>query len=631
MEAKYFSAFFLLAFLCSLASSYQGTMFLPLEPVNASYWLDSTAIAVPPSPHQVQLIYDCPPQKMLRDFSSRDITRELWGRGYNETRLAFSEAMQNLQNLLMSGVRQSRAGLESLLHVTFRAVTYLWSSLIWASACAIWYLLREYTIEMLSLASLYMSTVYMVKMAAWIFGDLPIFLLKAGLSMMRGISKALWFKRSYNAEKSVEGFLSFKIPQSPPKHSVLQVQYKDGSHAGYATCVTLYNGTNGLLTAHHVAVPGSKIVSTRNGNKIPLSEFRSIMESEKRDLVLLAGPPNWEGTLACKAVHFQDAQSLCKSKATFYAYDGEEWTSSNADIVGIAQGKTHASVLSNTDAGHSGTPYFNGKTVLGVHVGGAKEENANYMAPIPGIYGLTSPSYEFETTAPQGRLFTQEEIEELIEEFSFSEITSIMGHRRFHQMHDSQRHQADYEYESGNGQAAASAETTAPVATPAVGRSNGDVRSPAAPSSPKVNTYTPPNKRENRTASAASPTTSASTDTLSEIKQAIMDKIDVHSIEKQVVQALADQAMKKPKSRRRGRRSSKNSQPTSQVSSMPSTPGNKAGKKPQDSTRSDSSPSFTTLNKRKARIGETKSANSTQKWVISQKASGGPSSARKPN
>nr|ALJ83609.1 P1-P2 fusion protein [Cucurbit aphid-borne yellows virus] len=449
MEAKYFSAFFLLAFLCSLASSYQGTMFTPLEPVNASYWLDSTAIAVPPSPHQVQLIYDCPPQKMLRDFSSRDITRELWGRGYNETRLAFSEAMQNLQNLLMSGVRQSRAGLESLLHVTFRAVTHLWSSLIWASACAIWHLLREYTIEMLSLASLYMSTVYMVKMAAWIFGDLPIFLLKAGLSMMRGISKALWFKRSYNAEKSVEGFLSFKIPQSPPKHSVLQVQYKDGSHAGYATCVALYNGTNGLLTAHHVAVPGSKIVSTRNGNKIPLSEFRSIMESEKRDLVLLAGPPNWEGTLACKAVHFQDAQSLCKSKATFYAYNGEEWTSSNADIVGIAQGKTHASVLSNTDAGHSGTPYFNGKTVLGVHVGGAKEENANYMAPIPGIYGLTSPSYEFETTAPQGRLFTQEEIEELIEEFSFSEITSIMGHRRFHQMHDSQRHQADYEYESG--------------------------------------------------------------------------------------------------------------------------------------------------------------------------------------
>nr|QVW10174.1 P1 [Cucurbit aphid-borne yellows virus] len=631
MEAKYFSAFFLLAFLCSSVSSYQGTMFIPLEPVNASYWLDSTAIAVPPSPHQVQLIYDCPPQKMLRDFSSRDITRELWGRGYNETRLAFSEAMQNLQNLLMSGVRQSRAGLESLLHVTFRAVTYLWSSLIWASACAIWYLLREYTIEMLSLASLYMSTVYMVKMAAWIFGDLPIFLLKAGLSMMRGISKALWFKRSYNAEKSVEGFLSFKIPQSPPKHSVLQVQYKDGSHAGYATCVTLYNGTNGLLTAHHVAVPGSKIVSTRNGNKIPLSEFRSIMESEKRDLVLLAGPPNWEGTLACKAVHFQDAQSLCKSKATFYAYDGEEWTSSNADIVGIAQGKTHASVLSNTDAGHSGTPYFNGKTVLGVHVGGAKEENANYMAPIPGIYGLTSPSYEFETTAPQGHPFTQEEIEELIEEFSFSEITSIMGHRRFHQMHDSQRHQADYEYESGNGQAAATAETTAPNATPAVGRKSGDAQSPVAPSSPKVNTYTPPSKRENRTASAVSPTTNASTDTLSEIKQAIMDKIDVHSIEKQVVQALADQAMKKPKSRRRGKRSSKSSQQTSPVSSTPSTSGNRAGKKPQDSTRSDPSPSFITLNKRKARIGETKSANSTQKWVISQKASGGPSSARKLN
>nr|UAW21594.1 P1 [Cucurbit aphid-borne yellows virus] len=630
MAPTYF-AFFLLVCLCSSVSSYQGTMFIPLEPANASYWLDSTDIAVPPSHPQVQLIYDCPPQKMLRDFSSHDITLELWERGYNETRQAFSEAMQNLQNLLMSGVRQCRTGLESLLHVILQTAAYLWTSLIWATACATWYLLSKYTIEMLTLASLYISTVYMVKMAAWIFGDLPISLLKAGLSMVRGISRALWYKRSYNAEKSVEGYLSFKIPQNPPKNSVLQVQYKDGSHAGYATCVTLYNGTNGLLTAYHVAVPGSKVVSTRNGNKVPLSEFRSIMESEKRDLVLLAGPSNWEGTLACKAVQFQSAQNLCKSKASFYAYDGEGWISSNAEIVGIAEGKTHASVLSNTDAGHSGTPYFNGRTVLGVHVGGAKDENFNYMAPIPPVYGLTSPAYEFETTAPQGRLFTQEEIEELIEEFSFSEITSIMGHRRFHQMHDSQRHQAEYEYESGNGQAAASAETTAPDATPAVGRKSGDAQSPAAPSSPKVNTYTPPNKRENRTATAASPTTSASTDTLSEIKQAIMDKIDVHSIEKQVVQALADKAMKEPKSRRRGKRSSKNSQPTSQVSSMPSTPGNKAGKKPQDSTRSDSSPSFTTLNKRKARIGETKSANSTQKWVISQRASGGPSSAQKPN
>nr|AUW27493.1 P1 [Cucurbit aphid-borne yellows virus] len=631
MAPIYFSAFFLLAFLCSSVSSYQGTMFIPLAPANATSWLDSTAIAEPPSLPQVQLIYDCPPQKMLRDFSSRDITRELWERGYNETRRSFSEVIQNFQNLLTSGAHRLRASLKRLLHMLFQVVAYLWNSLIWALACATWYLIREHTIEMLSLAALYTSTVYMVKMAAWIFGDLPIFLLKAGLSTARSTLRVLWYRKPYYAEKSVEGFLSFKIPQNPPKNSVLQVQYKDGSHAGYATCVTLYNGINALLTAHHVAVPGSKIVSTRNGNKIPLSEFRSIMESEKRDLVMLAGPPNWEGTLACKAVQFQSALNLCKSKATFYAYNGEEWTSSNAEIVGIAQGKTHVSVLSNTDAGHSGAPYFNGKTVLGVHVGGAKDENANYMAPVPPVYGLTSPDYEFETTAPQGRLFTQDEIEELIEEFSFSEITSIMGHRRFHNMHDSQRHQADYEYESGNGQAAATAETTALNATQAAGHKSGDEQSPVAPSIPKANTYTPPNKRESRTASAVFSTTNASSDTLSEIKQAIMDKIDVHSIEKQVVQALADKAMKKPKPRRRGKRSSKNSRPTSPVSSTPSTPGNKAGKKPQGSTRSDPSPSFTTLNRRKARIGETKSANSTQKWVISQRASGGPSSAQKLN
>nr|QNH90454.1 P1-P2 fusion protein [Cucurbit aphid-borne yellows virus] len=430
-----FFVFSLLVCLCSSVSSYQGTMFTPLEPINASYWLGSTGIVEPLSPPQVQLIYDCPPEKMLRDFSSRDITLELWERGYNGARQTSLEVMLSLKDSSMSGARSLRAGLESLLHATLKALTYVWSSLIWATACAIWYLLRGYTIEMLLLASLYMCTVYMVKMAAWIFGDLPISLLKAGLTTARGILRVLWVRRSYKAEKSVEGFSSYTIPQTPPGKSVLQVQHQDGSHAGYATCVALFNGSTGLLTAHHVITPGAKIVSTRNGSKIPASEFRIKLENKKRDLILMTGPPNWEGALACKAAQMQTASNLCKCKATFFAWNGGDWESSNAEIVGVSACRNYVSVLSNTNPGHSGTPYFNGKTLLGVHIGGANEENANYLAPIPAVPGLTSPKYVFETTAPQGRLFNDEEIAALIEEFSMSEVASIMKTRKGKQVY----------------------------------------------------------------------------------------------------------------------------------------------------------------------------------------------------
>nr|AEI55844.1 P1 [Cucurbit aphid-borne yellows virus] len=624
--------FFLLACLCSSVSSYEGTMFIPLEPVNASYWLDSTAIAVPPSPHQVQLIYDCPPEKMLRDFSSRDIIQEIWERGYNETRLAFLEVMQNLQNLLMSGVRRSRAGLESLLHVTFQLVTYLWSSLIWASVCAIWYLLREYTIEMLLLASLYIYTVYMVKMVVWIFGGLPIFLLKTGLSMMRGISKVLWFKGNYKAEKSVEGFLSFKIPQTPPGKSVLQVQHQDGSHAGYATCVALYNGSTGLVTAHHVITPGAKIVSTRNGSKIPASEFRTKLENPKRDLILMTGPPNWEGALACKASQMQTANNLCKSKATFFAWNGEDWESSNAEIVGVSACRNYVSVLSNTDPGHSGTPYFNGKTLLGVHIGGANEENANYLAPIPAVPGLTSPKYVFESSAPQGRLFNDEEIAALIEEFSMSEVASIVRARK-----GKQRYVEEAAPQQGNENAAASAQTTGPYSATRgnAESSTKEVSITAAPSSqkeplpqePSRATCTNHGMTKSRDVSVKSPDMTASSETLSEIKNAILERMNLQSIEKQVVEALAKKA-----TRNRGRRQQKDKPKTSNDSSTPNTRGSReVEKKPLDSNRSAASQSFIAPSKRRGQNGGPRYAGNTQKWVPIPRASGGHSLAPRPN
>nr|UHS71632.1 MAG: hypothetical protein P1 [Polerovirus sp.] len=625
-------ALFLLACLCSSVSSYGGTMYTVLEPPNASWWPDSTDIAVPPSPLPVQLTYDCPPQKTLRDFSSRDITHELWERGYNDARQTSLKVIQSSRNFLTSGVRQLRAGSKRLLHTTFRVIRYLWSSLIWAFACALWHLLREYTIEMLLLASLYMCTVYMVKMAVWIFGDLPIFLLRAGLSMARGISRVLWYRGNYKAEKSVEGFLSFKIPQTPPGKSVLQVQHQDGSHAGYATCVALFNGSTGLVTAHHVITPGAKIVSTRNGSKIPASEFRIKLENEKRDLILMTGPPNWEGALACKAAQMQTASNLCKCKATFFAWNGEDWESSNAEIVGVSACRNYVSVLSNTDPGHSGTPYFNGKTLLGVHIGGANEENANYLAPIPAVPGLTSPKYVFESSAPQGRLFNDEEIAALIEEFSMSEVASIMKARK-----GKQAYVEEAAPKQGNENAAASALTTGPHSA-----TRGDAESStrgtsstAVPSSPKEPSPQEPPRAtctnrgtmKSRDASVQSPDTTASSETLSEIKNAILERINLQSIEKQVVEALTKKA-----TRNRGRRQQKDKPKTSNDSSTPNTRGSReVEKKPLDSNRLAASPNTTAPSRRRGQNGGPRYANNTQKWRPTPRGSGGQSSAPRPN
>nr|WBG54102.1 P1 protein [Beet western yellows virus] len=628
--------FFLLASLCSLASSYKGTSVMSPGAVNVTVWPGYTKPVAPHYIPQAQLTYDCPPPKTLQDYSSHEMLHEVWGRGSTNTKTSLLKVKTSLIDFCRSGVPMLSAVSHKLLKYVLRGTTYVWSSLIWASLCALWFLIREYTVEVLILGSLYVFTVFMVKIAAWIFGAWPIFLFNVGLTILRSISRVLWYRRSYKCEKSVEGFLSFKIPQSPPKNSVLQVQHPDGSHAGYATCVTLYNGTTGLLTAQHVVSSGCKVVSTRNGNKIPLSEFKVEVESSTRDLMLMTGPPNWEGTLACKAVNFQTASNLCKSKASFFTFNGEAWESSNAEITGISPCRKFVSVLSNTDPGHSGTPYFNGKTLLGVHIGGAKEENANYLAPVPPRAGLTTPNYVFETTAPQGRIFTEEEIRELAEDYSLSEVRSILAARK-----GKMSYEVETAKSSGNGEAAAPAETTATrkESTRKAGESSGvETHQAAVPISLKERsardvtqaTYTPPMTRANQAAGAKSQTTTASSDAFSEIKEAILRKIDVRSIERQVVETLAEKAMKKP--RRAGRRRSANKQKTFVNTSAPSTDGNQGqGKKPPVSSKSEVSPSFTTLNKRANRVGEQKSSSSTQSWKPKPAASGGPSSGPKRN
>ena len=85
-------------------------------------------------------------------------------------------------------------------------------------------------------------------------------------------------------EQACEGYTTFSIPQNPPKHSVVEIIHPDGSHSGYATCVKLHNGHNGLLTAYHVVSSEGKAVhSLRNGAKIRLDAFKPFFENEFLD------------------------------------------------------------------------------------------------------------------------------------------------------------------------------------------------------------------------------------------------------------------------------------------------------------------------------------------------------------
>ncbi|QZR95587.1 P1 protein [Plantago asiatica virus A] len=324
------------------------------------------------------------------------------------------ETFTTLKNFLESGwaatMRLSQRAFESFLWI----VIILWSSFLWQITLSIWYLVQTYTAAVVSLLLLYFLSLSLVRAVRWIFGGCPLYLLTGIFKTLRMISRAVWCKQHYNREKACEGYTTYTIPQNPPKNAVLMAEYPDNSHAGYATCIRLFNNENALVTAYHVweqIRENGKIVSTRTGTKIPANLFQEVVGNPTADLVILRGPPNWEGTLAVKSVQTVNAQQLAKSKTTIYHFNGQNWMASNSEIVG--HDKVFATMLSQTEAGYSGSPYFNGKSLVGVHVGGAKHANHNLMAPIPSIPGLTSPNYVFETTAPTGRVFVDSEIDEI--------------------------------------------------------------------------------------------------------------------------------------------------------------------------------------------------------------------------
>jgi hypothetical protein len=414
---------------------------------------------------------------------------------------------------------------------------------------------------------------------------------------------------------AVKGFNSYTINQSPPKNSVLRVEYDDGSHCGYATCVRLFNNETGLLTASHVCDEGVKIVG--KGGKIPLSQFNVLISSTDRDVAIYQGPPNWEGLLACKATPMITAKQLAKCKTSLFFYE-DGWKSTNAEIVG-----THnkfVSTLCTTRPGFSGTPHFNGKTVVGVHVGCNEGKNINLMAAIPPVVGLTTPMYVFETTAPTGRVYVDEEINELMDEYSLSEIHSIL----------SKRHPGkDLVWENRSPTPVAPVMPTPP--TPPQESTFREVENLTSVPDSSVSGNGKRGADRETTGKSLPPHSNiqgegpkaGSEDVMAALMKALMSQINLANVEKEAARMCAEQTTKKT---RKPRKRTPNKPMTSPSTSIHNTAGKYVvpAKRSQDSGNVVNCPPGTDPGRKETRHGVKHSPANTQTWRQKSPASGGP-------
>nr|QTJ62769.1 Pro/VPg [Maize yellow mosaic virus] len=476
------------------------------------------------------------------------------------------------------------------------AIIYTWSFFISSLFWVVTFMLQHYTPHVLSIAVLYICTTLLVRLATKIFGGWPVMMISwIGTSTLGFFKTLLSKENSISYEIPTPGYKSIEIPQKPPKDCVLLVQHNDAlnSPGGYASCVRLLNGSNALLTAEHVAAQKGELLvaSTRTGNKIKLSLFNRILTTTNSDVSLFQGPPGWESLLGCKAADITPVDGLTTCEASLFRFDGH-WMRSNASLVGTEE--TYVSVLSNTEEGYSGTPYFNGKSILGVHVGGNATQTNNLMAPIPSIPGLTKHRYVFESPQLKGRLFTEQEVEQLevdIDE-AFKKAYDLV-----HFKSKTGRNWADYEddisYEAPKFQ-------------------GNDARGSV---------------RENKTdlpTPTVSPVATSNSDILNKVVEALVNKIDVSVIERMVVQQIAESAMKRPKNNRRRQSKPKTSPPTS--------PPFTGGKYVTPALRSQGSkpvgPSqgTTSQNRKKNQNGGGYLQRETRRWQKKSAVSGGPSS-----
>nr|QWJ75370.1 P1 [Cotton leafroll dwarf virus] len=607
---------------------FEQTLWLSQEP-------PSICPRLPNSKATISLPCICPPAEPLAERPAKDLLLALWSKtiGLSSSISALADT-----NILKDSLKFWREKLESAPKSAGRFALHVWAFALWQFVSWSWYLVTNHFLTVAVVVFLYLCTTCMVMMLRFLFGGLLGFLIRHIISLTM---KAVWgcytkakSSSSYVKEKAVEGFLHFTVPQKPPRSSVLLVQHPDGSHVGYATCILLYNGEYGLLTAEHVwNTPGAKVVSTKGDrNKIPFAEFRRILSVVGGDLVILRGPPSWNSLLSTKAVPFTTQSRLEKGKTTLYSFDGE-WKATHGDVLGT-EGK-FAAHLSNTSGGYSGTPLFHGKCVVGVHVGGSKLNNWNLAATIPTVSGLTSPNYAFETTAPQGRVFDEAAIENYESLVRLTESLVNFQPKSGKKWADYSEEE-DFFVEASETlplqQPVPSAPPLSPRFYPQVDAS--PVAAPIVPESASGNEQGGAD-RPNKASPPAIPVEqqNGGPSVMDRLVAELVNKISTSSIEKEVAKQVASKMPipetppQQPKQQRRRRKHSK----TSKTTSTPSTTGKyqPPHKRSQDSKPTASSTSSTTTNKAANRPGGSGSAQNSRHRRKKPEASRGLSSAPK--
>ncbi|SCO64872.1 P1 [Torilis crimson leaf virus] len=501
-----------------------------------------------------------------------------------------------LEVFSVSGTAMLQTATESFL---WMLVAIWWTAYLWA-AKFIWILVTYFTIPVLALGTLTLITMVIYRAARWICSQLPMHFILFPLTIIKFIigMRVRAKKTPIVKEKACEGYTTFSIPQTPPKNSVVEVIFKDGSHAGYATCVKLHNGHNGLLTAHHVCQDNDMAIhSLRNGAKIKLEQFKIFFSNSDLDVTIYMGPRSWESTLACSAVDMVCANRLAVCETRLFGFENNEWRSRNGKLLGTFEKKV--SVLSNTVEGDSGSAYFHGKNVVGVHTGyPVTGENFNLMAPIPSIPGLTSSKLVFETTAPQGKIFDDELINyfnELCEEFSISEARSIMKNKKMINYEASVKKQ-----NQGNGKRSTDCATNG---APNIQETKSETTTPlpatGAPSSPP-------------SVPASSP---SQEDMMGKILEALLNRMNLVDIETKIVEKVSNQLMKS-KNKSRGKRGGKGTPEALKKTSEASTTGKyrPPHSRSPGSVKSERLPNTTTPNKSKKANGGENSRSSIQNW-----------------
>ncbi|BAV90575.1 RNA-dependent RNA polymerase P1 protein [White clover mottle virus] len=374
-----------------------------------------------------RLNYTPPIQIPVTEQTYIDLLTALWQKAYLDIQKYLGTALHSSKHSLAHILEKSSEVFSSCVQSFLWAIVLVWTYALWVFCYWTVEVIITNTMLIIAVGLLMFCTVFMVKALHWLFGDffnwtvVPVFRCLVYLWKLRSL-KVLAGKTQMMKEKMTKGFGSYDMMMSPPKSSVLEVLHDDEQHCGYASCILLADGTVGLLTSQHVAEDAYWIKSHKTGNKIKFSEFKPLIKSQKGDITILVGPPNWQGLLGCSAVLYVTMKNLSVSDARIYYRKEGDWYSGVAKLMGPNL-YNFVDVLSNTEPGYSGTPYFNGNKIVGVHTGGASNTNCNVMAAIPHIEGLTASKYIYETTAPKGKIFDfdDELWNELMEDFSVAE------------------------------------------------------------------------------------------------------------------------------------------------------------------------------------------------------------------